>query len=292
MTTENFRGTLTPLVTPFNENDGSIDFKSLENLISYQLEAGVDGIVACGSTAEAASLMDDEYLQVVKFCTEKTRGKVPCIAGIGLSNSKKACELAKALAEVRVDGLLLVSPPYVKPTQEGILQHFRSVKSACGLPIVAYNIPGRTASMIAPETIAKLASEKIICAVKDSTGSLENVIKVYMLTEGKINILSGEDLLVSAIMSSGGMGVISASANLLPREFLEITNSALNGNFKGALAAQTRIQKTIEALFSETNPIPLKYALKKKGIIKSDFVRIPLTKASKLTREKIDCIIN
>lgn len=290
MTTE-FKGTYTAIATPFDEKAENIDFESLDSLFSFQFEAGVNGIVTCGSTAEAASLTDEEIKRLVKYSADKCRGKVPCIGGVVTNNTKRACEMAAYMAEQKLDAVLLVTPPYIKPTQEGIIEHFQAVKSACNLPIIAYNIPGRSACLIQPETIARMNERGLIAGIKDSTGSIEHLLEVVALVGESLDILAGEDTLVYPVMTCGGKGVISAVANVIPEGFVDVTSSALLGNWEEALAAQIKIQKTIKTMFIETNPIPVKSALKLKNIIKHDSMRLPLTKARAETVEKIRALL-
>jgi 4-hydroxy-tetrahydrodipicolinate synthase len=291
MSTPQFSGTLTALATPFHEKSLEIDYASLDKLIEFQLGAGVDGIVACGSTAEAASLSDQEYNDLLIHVNSRCKGKALCVGGVITNNTKKACQMAALISSQKFDAILLVTPPYIKPTQEGIIEHFRAVKAASNIPIIAYNIPGRAACLILPETIAKLSKEGLISGLKDSTGSVDHMLEVYALCGNDISILSGEDTLVHPIMTCGGKGVISACANIIPEKFVAITSSASKGDWKKSLDTQNSIQKIIKTMFIETNPIPVKTALELKGLFKSDVVRVPLTRSRPETREKISALL-
>ncbi|RIL11037.1 MAG: 4-hydroxy-tetrahydrodipicolinate synthase [Proteobacteria bacterium] len=288
---KDLRGTFSAIVTPFSADGLALDLKSLEKLLEFQLEAGVDGIVACGSTGEAATLSDVEYEQVLKHTAKIVAKRAPVIAGVNSSSTARACEIARAAAAAGMDAVLLVAPPYNKPPQSGIYEHFVRVREACGVPIVAYNIPGRCAVNITPQTIAKLGRDGIVIGVKESAGSMDQILELLLETNGKISILSGEDTLVNALIASGGHGVISAVANIIPQSFKQITRAALAGDFAAAGRTQLEILPIIKCMFSETNPIPVKTALAFRGIIAHSAVRLPLVPAQVETVEKIKKIL-
>ena len=286
------QGTITALITPFNDQ-GEIDYKSLDKLIDFQVKAGVKSFVVCGSTGEAANLSDDEYKALVKRVREICASELQCIAGIGVSSTNKACEMAVFLREAGVHAALTVTPPYVKPTQDGILEHFRAIKKAADLPLVAYNIPGRSGTNMHAATIQKLAKEELVVGLKDSTGSIDQLLEtVRLLGSTPLDIVSGEDNLTFNIMACGGVGVISASANAIPEKMLAITSACSTNNWKEGLRAQLNALPSIKCLFSETNPIPAKAWLYKLGIIASDFVRLPLTKATPETYQLINTCLS
>ncbi|MCO6429538.1 MAG: 4-hydroxy-tetrahydrodipicolinate synthase [Deltaproteobacteria bacterium] len=287
----NLTGTWPALATPFTGDGSQIDISSFENLIEHQLKSGVHGVVVCGSTGEAQCLSDDEYRQAVTLCVQIVKGRVPVISGIGASSTKRAEEIAAFLIQAKVDGILLVAPPYVKPPQSGISEHFRAVSRASRLPIVAYNIPGRTAIAISNDTLATLAQEGTICGVKDSTASLDNIIDLYSRCGDKLSILSGEDTLVHSIMATGGRGVISATANVVPERFVRLTNAASEGRWRDSLNEQCALLPIIRAMFAETNPIPVKAALKIKGLVAHSSVRLPLTAALKSTEDTLSRLL-
>jgi 4-hydroxy-tetrahydrodipicolinate synthase len=288
---QTLQGTLTAIVTPFTADSSAVDYDSFGKLLEFQIASGVSGIVVCGSTGEAATLNDDEYRKVVSFCREATRQKVLCIAGVGTNSTLRACEMATLLDGIGVDGILLVAPPYNKPSQEGIAEHFRRVKKSTRLPLIAYNIPGRSAVNILPQTLARLAEEGCIEGIKESSGSMDQVMDIAALCCKKASLLSGEDSLVTATMSCGGRGVISASANVIPSIFVELTRAALAGDFAGSLEKQFEALPVVRSMFIETNPVPAKAALKELGLIKHASVRLPLLEASGETLSKLRAIL-
>ncbi len=287
ITSDTLKGTWTAIVTPFSKDASAVDLDSLGNLIEYQIGARIDGIVVCGSTGEAQTLNDDEYQKVVSFTREAIKGRVPLIAGIGTNATHKGIAFAKLLQEIGVDGILVVAPPYNKPPQRGIISHFRDIGRATSLPLVAYNVPGRTGVNILPATMAALVKEGIICGIKEASGSMDQVLDLLSLVRNSSSVMSGEDSLVNSLMMSGGRGVISASANIIPEIFVEITTAALNGDWERSRDAQFRALPWVRLMFAETNPIPVKTALALKGIIKNGALRQPLCDAEESTIEKI-----
>lgn len=286
-----FQGTYPAIVTPFNADGSAVDYDSLKALIDYQVRAGVQGIVVCGSTGEAATLSEDEYKNVVLSAKSMLGGRGQCIAGIGTNNTAKAQELAAFLSESKLDGILLVAPPYVKPPQRAIVEHFRAVKRCSTVPIIAYNVPGRSSVNIAAPTIAQLVQEGCIVGLKEALGSIDQVLDILAFTGDKLAMLSGEDSLVHATMASGGCGVISATANIIPEIFVELTTAALKGDWERARRAQFKALPIVRAMFMETNPIPVKTALALQGIIKYSAVRLPLVPAEAATVEKIRAVL-
>lgn len=285
---DTFKGIYTALVTPFTEDSSSIDLKSLEKLIEYQISAGISGIVACGSTGESATLTEDEFREVVKKTQSVTKGLIPCVVGIGTNDTRRACELTEYLSTQKVDGLLIVTPPYVKPTQAGIIEHFRKIKAAAkGVPLIAYNIPGRAVANILPETVARLADEDLIIGIKDSTGSLDQALDSEFLLKGRISVVAGDDSLILPLMACGGRGAISASANAIPEILVALCKFFESGDVYKARECQLKALPIIRALFMETNPIPVKAALKERGIISCGSVRLPLTNAQNSTIERL-----
>ena len=288
-----FQGSLSAIVTPFLDEPGpapAVDFKALDDLVEWQIASGIDGIVACGSTGEAATLSDTEKLQVIKRVCEVAKGRVPIIAGTGTNATKHSIDFTKAVREFKVDGVLVVSPYYNKPSQEGLFQHFQAVAKEGGLPTVVYNIPGRSVVEIAPATFRRLAEVPNIAAVKHAVDSITRLIEVADALQGKVALLAGDDPMVHAVFSVGGTGVISACASVFPRMMKSISAPALQGDMKSALAAQVRALPFIQALFLETNPVPAKAVLKQLGIIPSDAVRLPLVRVSAETKTKLQTI--
>ena len=289
-------GTLPAIVTPFSPDGREVDAESLERLTEFHLSHGVTGFVACGSTGEAATLSDSEYLEVIRIVVDRVKGRVPVLAGVNSSSTLRAAECAAKLRDSGAAGVLLVSPPYNKPPQEGIYRHFEAVRDASGLPIVAYNIPGRTSVNIQPATIIRMAREGIIFGVKESSGSMDQVVD--LLSElrsagllSKCAVVSGEDALVTPLMSCGGVGVITAVGNLIPERFVKMTSAALAGDFATAGKIQCEINPIVRAMFAETNPIPVKAALALKGLISSPTVRLPLVQAHAETISRIEKVL-
>ncbi len=282
-----FSGTHTAIATPFTADGLAIDYKSMDALIDFQAANGVQGIVVCGSTGEAAALSDGEYRDVVKFAAEKCRGKLQIVAGIGTNNMQRALEMADFLSGISLDGVLCVTPPYSKPTQAGLIEFFRQVKKALKHPMIAYNVPGRTAVNLLAAATAQLANEGTIAGLKDSTGSIEQLLEIQRLLEKPLPILSGEDMLVSAMMASGASGTISASANIIPKKMAAITAAALNKDFEGAYRAQLSAIPAIRAAFLESNPIPVKSGLWQLGVIAHPTVRVPLMTATDSTQKAL-----
>lgn len=282
-----FAGTLTAIATPFTKDGDEIDYDSLSALIDYQKANGARGVVVCGSTGEAAALSDAEYQKVVAFTSEACRGRLQVIAGIGTNNMQRALEMAQFLSQVKLDGVLCVTPPYSKPPQAAMVEFFRRVKAAVAHPLIAYNVPGRTGINLLPPTVAQLAREGTIVALKDSTGSIEQLLETQRMLEKPISIVSGEDALISATMACGASGTISATANIIPKKISAITDAALAGDFEGAYRAQLAALPAIRAAFLESNPIPVKAGLWLLGVIRHPTVRLPLLDAVESTRHAL-----
>jgi len=280
---ELLHGTFTALVTPFSEDGSRVDEKSFTRLIGYQLDAGVYGLAVCGSTGEAACLTLAEYERVIGLARECAGQRMPIVAGISLSSTERAIEAGQIAKRAGADSLLIAAPPYVKPTQEGIYRHICAVAQATGLPVIAYTIPGRCGVPIAPATIARLAREGISIGAKDSTGSLDAVLDVLAQAPAGFRVMSGEDSLVWPVMSCGGVGTISASANVAPERFTTLTRAAAAGEKTVAARIQLELLPLIRALFLEPNPVPAKAALWLRGIIESPAIRLPLVRASEST---------
>jgi 4-hydroxy-tetrahydrodipicolinate synthase len=282
-----FSGTWPAIVTPFTADAAAVDYQSLGSLLEFQHANGVEGIVVCGSTGEAATLEPEEYREVIAWVVQWCRGKLPVVAGIGASSTARAVASAQELNAAGLDGLLVVTPPYNKPPQAGLIEHFRAVKRATALPMIAYNVPGRTGINMQPATVGVLAREGTIAALKDASGSIEQLLETLRECEGRLSVLAGEDSLVYPTMSCGGSGTISASANVAPKEFVGITGRYLAGDTAGAAQQQLELLPLVRALFMETNPIPVKTALALKGVIASAAVRLPLVAASEATQARL-----
>jgi 4-hydroxy-tetrahydrodipicolinate synthase len=267
-------GAMTALITPFR--DGKIDSAALERLVESQIEAGIHGLVPCGTSGEAATLSHEEHTAVVRLTVKAARGRVPVIAGTGSNSTAEAIRLTREAKEVGADAALVISPYYNRPTQEGLFRHYEALAEAGGLPIIMYNIPSRTGCRIEVDTLARLASVPNIVGVKEATGSIENALDIVRACGSEFALYSGEDALTLPIVAVGGHGVISAVANVVPREMADLTTASLEGRLADARAAQLRLLPLIHACFIETNPIPVKTALAMIGTCREEF-RLPLT---------------
>ena len=283
------RGTLTALVTPFR--DGKLDMAALERLVQRQLDAGVDGLVPCGTTGEAPTLSETEHREVVSCVARLARGRVPVLAGSGTNCTAKTVDLARLNADCRADALLVVAPYYNKPSQEGLFRHFSTVAAATELPIVLYNIPGRCGVEISVETIKRLhAAHENIVAVKHATGSVAGAAD--LLAACDIAVLSGDDPLTLPLMSIGAVGVISVLSNLAPKTVKRLTDAALNGDMAAARAAHRELYPLAKALLSlDTNPIPIKTALALRGLCTDEF-RLPLCGLSEDNRRNLTRLLD
>ncbi len=284
----NLRGCMTALVTPFR--DGKIDAESLERLVEAQIQAGVDALVPCGSTGEAATLSHAEHAEVVRLVVRFANKRVPVIAGTGSNSTAEAIELTRAAKQAGADAALLIAPYYNKPTQEGLYQHFRAVAKATRFPMILYNIPGRTACKIEATTIARLCEVDEIVGLKDSTGSLDEVQEVIRLCGNRIAVLSGDDSLTLPILAVGGVGVISVASNVLPDRCAAMVHAALAGRWDEARKMHYELLPLFRALFLETNPIPVKAALSMTGFC-SDELRLPLVPMSPGAREQLRAVM-
>jgi 4-hydroxy-tetrahydrodipicolinate synthase len=269
-----FSGSIVALVTPFK--DGQVDWQSLEALIEFHVQSGTDGIVPCGTTGESATLTHQEHDDVIKAVIKHVANRLPVIAGTGSNSTDEAVRLTREAEKSGADGALMISPYYNRPTQEGIYQHYRKVASAVGIPIIVYNIPGRTGSKIEPETLARMAEIKNIAGVKEATGSVDQAIDVIRLCGDQLPVYSGEDTLTFSLMSLGGKGVISTVANVAPKAMAELAEACLKGDWDRGRALQFKLIPLIHGMFIETNPIPVKTALALMGKCRGD-LRLPLT---------------
>ncbi|HEX9662319.1 MAG TPA: 4-hydroxy-tetrahydrodipicolinate synthase [Candidatus Binatia bacterium] len=280
-----FTGSMVALVTPFK--DGKVDWQSLENLIEFHIQNGTRGIVPCGTTGESATLSHEEHDAVVKTVVNTVNKRVPVIAGTGSNSTAEAARLTRAAEKSGADGALLISPYYNRPTQEGIYQHYRKVASEVGIPIIVYNIPGRTGSKIEPETLARMAEIDNIAGVKEATGSVDQAIDVIRLCGDRLAVYSGEDSLIFSLMALGGKGVISTVANVAPKQTAELAEACLKGDWESGRALQFKLIPLIRSLFIETNPIPVKTALSLMGKCSGE-LRLPLTPMAEGNLKKLN----
>ena len=274
-----FKGAGVALVTPMKA-DMSVDYDKLEELVDFHVKNGTDSIIICGTTGEAATQSHEEHLATVKACVEFTKKRIPVIAGTGSTCTETAIYLSQKAEEYGADGLLVVSPYYNKATQKGLVGHFTAVADSVKLPIILYNVPSRTGCNIMPATVAELVKNvDNIVGIKEASGNISQVAQVMNLTDGKIDLYSGNDDQIVPVLSLGGVGVISVLANVAPKETHDIVAKYLEGDVKGSLELQLKYLPLIDALFSEVNPIPVKKALNLMGM-NVGTLRMPLTEMS------------
>ena len=269
-----FTGSMVALVTPFK--NGQVDWPNLEALVEFHLQNGTNGIVPCGTTGESATLSHAEHDEVIRTVIKTVNKRVPVIAGTGSNSTDEAVRLTKEAERSGADGALMISPYYNRPTQEGIYQHYKKVASEVGIPLIVYNIPGRTGSKIEPETLARLAEIKNVAGVKEATGSVDQAIDVIRLCGDRLAVYSGEDSLIYSLMALGGKGVISTVANVAPRQTADLTQACLAGRWDEGCKIQFQLIPLIRSLFIETNPIPVKTALSLMGKCTGE-LRLPMT---------------
>lgn len=276
--TTRLTGCGTALVTPF-KRDGSIDEQALRKLVDWQIAEGIHFLVPCGSTGEAATMTPDEHRRVVEIVVEQTGGRVPVVAGAGSNDTKRAIAMSREMKAAGATHLLHVSPMYNKPPQRGIVAHFRAIADAVDLPVIVYNVPGRTGSNIEAKTTLSLASVTNIVAVKEASGNLAQITDVLRDRPESFSVLSGDDELTLAVMAAGGDGVISVVSNATPRAMSELVEQAAAGRFGEARAIHERLLAWMRAAFVESNPIPVKAALAMMGRIEN-VLRLPLVPLS------------
>ena len=252
-----FTGMATAIVTPMKE-DGAVDFEAMGRFIDFQIENGINALVVMGTTGENATLEPEEQKEVIAFTVKKTAGRVPVIAGTGTNNTAHVLENTKNACEAGVDGILVVTPYYNKATQAGLIKHFTMIADASEVPVILYNVPGRTGCALTPKTIAALAEHPNIVGLKEATGNMAQMVEIMNLCGDKIDVYSGEDALTVPMMAMGGAGTISVLSNILPAETVAMTDACKAGDFKTAAAMQCKFMPLINALFSQVNPIPVK----------------------------------
>jgi 4-hydroxy-tetrahydrodipicolinate synthase len=282
-----FRGSIVALVTPFKPNF-DVDFDAFGRLIDRQIEAGTHGIVPCGCTGEAATMTHDEQKKIVKYCVERVAGRVPVIAGAGSNNTKEAIELTRFAKEVGADGALSITPYYNKPMPAGQIAHYTAIAEAAKLPIMLYNVPGRTGTRMTPETIAALSKVDYIESVKEASGSIEQVTEI--LSQCDINVLSGDDSMTLPMMAIGARGVVSVAANVIPETVAALCDTFDEGNLADARTIHYEMVAMNKALFVETNPIPVKAMLAEMGLIEN-VLRMPLTPLGPAGKEAIKKVL-
>ncbi len=279
-----FQGSIVAIVTPFK--NGKVDEKAYADLIEWHIKEGTNAIVPVGTTGESATLDYEEHHRVIEVAIETVNKRVPVIAGTGANATEETITMTRRAKEAGADGALHVSPYYNKPTQEGIFRHYKAVADAVDIPIVLYNVPGRTSSNVLPETVARLAEVRNIVAIKEATGSMKQVSDVIRLCGDNITVLSGDDSTTFTLMALGGKGVISVVANVLPKTMSAMCKAVLEGNYDEARKLHYELEPMANAMFIETNPIPVKTAISLMGKIGEEF-RLPLCEMSPANKEKL-----
>ncbi len=282
-----FEGVIAAIVTPFRE-DGSIDGKGLADLVEFLVGSKVDGIVPCGTTGESATLTHDEHRTVVSAVVEAARRRVPVIAGTGSNSTAEAVALTRFAQDAGADGALVITPYYNRPSQEGLYRHFKAVADASPLPIVLYDVPSRTACHLEPETAARIAESKNVVAIKEASGSLDAVSRLRAATS--LSILSGDDSLTLPALALGAVGVVSVAANVAPAPLVEMVKRFRAGDTRRALELHDRLFPLFRALFVETNPVPVKTALRLMGR-GTGVVRLPLAPLSPQNEERLRAVL-
>jgi 4-hydroxy-tetrahydrodipicolinate synthase len=279
-----FTGSIVAIVTPFR-ND-AIDEERLRELVEFQITNGTDGIVPCGTTGEASTLDYDEHDRVIEIVVQQANKRVPVIAGTGSNSTREAIEMTAHARKLGADGALLVTPYYNKPSQEGLYRHYKAVAEAVALPQILYNVPGRTGVNLLPETVARLAEISNIVAIKEATGSLQQASEVLALCGDKLIVLSGDDFITFPMMACGAKGVISVLANIMPKEVASLVDAFRAGNMDEARKLHLRLLRISNAMFIETNPVPVKTAVALMGKA-TDEVRLPLAPMAEANRVKL-----
>lgn len=270
-----FHGSMVALVTPMH-SDGTLDFEALDRLIEFHVNNGTDALVAVGTTGESATLSTQEHCQVIRHVVQRANNRVPVMAGTGSNSTAEAIELSLAALNAGADACLLVTPYYNKPTQRGLFEHFRKIAQEVPMPHVLYNVPGRTACDMLPETVEALAQIPNIVGIKEASGKIERFKELIARCGSRLDIISGDDGIVIEVMELGAKGVISVTANVAPRAMHELCKAALNGDFAAARRINAPLEELHQAMFLESNPIPVKWALAQMGLIESG-IRLPLT---------------
>lgn len=278
-----FTGLFTAIITPFK--NGAIDEDSLKKIVEFQIAGGANGIVPCGTTGESPTLNHDEHNKVIEICVKTAAKRIKVMAGTGSNSTAEAITMTQHAKKIGADGCLIVAPYYNKPTPEGVYQHFKALDE-CGIPLVVYNIPGRSVINITDENLARIAQLKNIVGIKDATGDLARVASLRLLIQKEFSYLSGEDATAVGFNAMGGNGVISVTANIAPKLCGDLQRATLQGDYKTALKIQDQLTALHAAMFCETNPIPIKYAASLMGLCSSE-LRLPLVEPSQNAKERI-----
>ena len=284
-----FQGTGTALVTPF-KSDGSIDERALRGLVDFQIAEGIDMILPCGTTGEGATLSWEETDRVTQIVIEQARGRVPVIVGAGSNSTAEAIEGTKHAARLGADGVLSVGPYYNKPTQQGFYEHFKAIAEAENIPIIVYNVPGRTASNIEAKTMLRLAEIPNIIAVKEASGNMGQIMDILRDRPSNFRVLSGDDALTLSVIAMGGDGIVSVVSNEAPRMMSDLVNAALDANFAKARELHYKLLPLMNMNFIESNPIPVKAAMAMMGLIEENY-RLPMVRIGAANRENLAKVV-
>ncbi|WP_353685041.1 4-hydroxy-tetrahydrodipicolinate synthase [Thermodesulfovibrio sp. 3907-1M] len=279
-----FKGSMVAIVTPFKE--GKVDEKALEKLIEWHIKEGTHAIVPCGTTGEASTLDYEEHYRVIEITVKVVNKRIPVIAGTGSNSTEEAIMIARKAEKLGADGSLSVTPYYNKPTQEGLYRHFKEIADKTGLPMILYNVPGRTSVNMLPQTVARLAEHPRIVGIKEATGDMKQVSELIRLCGPDFDVISGDDFTNLPLLSLGGKGFISVTANICPKDMAELFNAWERGDINLARQLHYKLEPLNKAMFIETNPIPVKTALAMMGKIKEEF-RLPLCEMSEANKQKL-----
>ena len=283
-----FKGTATALITPFTES--GVDFDALDKLLDAQVAGGVSAVVVLGTTGEPATMTAAEKKAVIEFSVKKLKGVIPVIVGTGSNSTAAAIENSVQAEKLGADAILVVTPYYNKATQAGLVAHYTAIADAVNIPIICYNVPGRTGVNLLPATFAKIAEHRNIAAIKEASGNMEQIEEAIRLSEGKAVVYSGDDGITVPLMAMGGMGVISVASNVAPKFTSDMTSAMLDGDLAKAAAMQLKMLPFVRALFCEVNPIPVKKAAQLKGLC-NGIVRLPLTEMTEENAAKLAAML-
>ena len=279
-----FKGMASAIVTPMTET--GIDYDALGRFVEFQIENGINAIVVMGTTGENATIEHDEQTRVIKFVVDKVAKRVPVIAGTGTNNTAHVLENTAAACEVGADAVLVVTPYYNKATQKGLIQHFTTIADASSVPVILYNVPGRTGCNLLPSSVAELAKHPNIVGIKEASGNMAQVVEIFQKCAGRLHVYSGEDGLVVPMLSMGGMGCISVLSNVVPKEAVEMSDRFFNGDVAGSARLQLELLELVNCLFCEVNPIPVKAAISAMGF-GEEHLRLPLTPMEPQNRQRL-----
>jgi 4-hydroxy-tetrahydrodipicolinate synthase len=279
----------TALITPF-KRDETIDEHALRRLVEFQIEGGVDFLIPCGTTGESVTMTANEQVRVIEITIETAAGRVPVVAGAGGYDTREVIEKIDRFTELGVDGILSVTPYYNKPTQEGLFQHYRAIAEASSLPIILYNVPGRTGCNLEPATVERLSYWKPIYGIKEASGNISQIAEIASLVDESFKIFAGDDSVVLPVAALGGVGVVSVASNLLPKAVSDLCRACTEGRFEEARQLNRQLTPVFKALFIESNPIPVKAALAMIGMVE-EIYRLPLVPMSPANRDRLEQVL-